>query len=58
MLTYQLQEVRTRRAIEEKERIKSMRVLIGFGIGFFFGALFGVVLTAVLVAHRDEDDML
>ena len=35
-----------------------MRVLVSFGIGFFFGALFGVVLTAVLVAHRDEDDML
>lgn len=57
MLTYQLQEVRTRRTTEEKERAE-VKMIIAFLAGLFFGALFGVVLTAVLVAHRDEDDML
>lgn len=35
-----------------------MKMIVAFLAGLFFGALFGVVLTAVLVAHRDEDDML
>ena len=57
MLTYQLQEGRTRRATEEKERAE-VRMIVAFLIGLFFGVLFGMVLTAVLVAHRDEDDVL
>lgn len=31
--------------------------LIIFAIGFFGGGVFGVVLTAVMVAHKDEDDI-
>lgn len=35
-----------------------MEKIIIFLVGLFMGTLFGVVLTAVLVAHRDEDDVL
>jgi len=34
-----------------------MHSVIAFLLGFFGGGITGFVITAVIVAHRDEDDL-